>query len=93
MLPYSTTNILIARVKEEIGAGLYVFGSLEYLHGAPPSERTFLGVIPMITSTNILLRLINAISLKRRLRQYITDEDDHAPAAPPSDREHAMSAA
>jgi hypothetical protein len=47
----------------------------------------------MITSTNILFRLINAISLKRRLRQYITDEDGHAPAAPPSDREHATSAA
>ena len=28
----------------------YVFGSLEDLHGATPSERTFLGVIPMFTS-------------------------------------------
>jgi Kef-type K+ transport system membrane component KefB len=51
----------------------YVFGSLEYLHGAPPSERTFLGVIPMITSTNILLRLIGAAKLKRRLRTYVSD--------------------
>ena len=31
----------------------YVFGSLEHLHGATPSERTFLGVIPMFTSTNL----------------------------------------
>lgn len=28
----------------------YVFGSLEHLHGLRPSERTFLGVIPMFTS-------------------------------------------
>jgi hypothetical protein len=73
----------------------YVFGSLEYLHGAPPSERTFLGVIPMITSTNILLRLINAISLKRRLRQYIaddeTDQDRSLASEPPGSLEYAMS--
>jgi hypothetical protein len=59
----------------------YVFGSLEYLHGAPPSERTFLGVIPMITSTNILLRLINAIALKRRLRQYLEPREHRSPSA------------
>lgn len=29
----------------------FVFGSLYHLHGATPSERTFLGVIPMLTST------------------------------------------
>ncbi len=52
----------------------YVFGSLEYLHGAPPSERTFLGVIPMITSTNIFLRLLNAVGLKRRLQQRIPQD-------------------
>jgi hypothetical protein len=59
----------------------YVFGSLEYLHGAAPSERTFLGVIPMITSTNIFLRLLNAIGLKRRLQLRISQ--DHA--LPPAD--------
>jgi hypothetical protein len=45
----------------------YVFGSLEYLHGATPSERTFLGVIPMITSTNLAIRMLRSASLKRRL--------------------------
>jgi Kef-type K+ transport system membrane component KefB len=53
----------------------YVFGSLEYLHGAHPSERTFLGVIPMITSTNIFLRLINAIGMQRRLRKYLEPQE------------------
>jgi Kef-type K+ transport system membrane component KefB len=45
----------------------YVFGSLEYLHGATPSERTFLGVIPMFTSTNLAIRMLRSASLKRRL--------------------------
>jgi Kef-type K+ transport system membrane component KefB len=45
----------------------YVFGSLEYLHGARPSERTFLGVIPMFTSTNLAIRMLSSASLKRRL--------------------------
>jgi hypothetical protein len=47
----------------------YVFGSLEHLHGATASERTFLGVIPMLTSTNLALRMISTTRLKRRLRQ------------------------
>lgn len=42
----------------------YVFGSLYHLHGATPSERTFLGVIPMLTSTNIALRLLGSARLK-----------------------------
>lgn len=46
----------------------YVFGSLEHLHGATPSERTFLGVIPMFTSTNLALRLLSNARLKKRLR-------------------------
>lgn len=45
----------------------YVFGSLEHLHGATPSERTFLGVIPMFTSTNLFIRMIKSASAKRRL--------------------------
>jgi hypothetical protein len=48
----------------------YVFGSLEYLHGAAPSERTFLGVIPMITSTNIFLRLVGSRRLNGLLQQH-----------------------
>ena len=47
----------------------YVFGSLEHLHGATPSERTFLGVIPMLTSTNLALRMLSNVRLKRRLRK------------------------
>jgi hypothetical protein len=60
----------------------YVFGSLEHLHGATPSERTFLAVIPMVTSTNIFIRLVGSTRLKHPLRQYITQA--HAPqrAAP-----------
>jgi HAMP domain-containing protein len=45
----------------------YVFGSLEHLHGATPSERTFLGVIPMVTSTSLAIRTLKSASLKRRL--------------------------
>ena len=45
----------------------YVFGSLEHLHGATPSERTFLGLIPMLTSTNLALRMLSSTRLKRRL--------------------------
>jgi hypothetical protein len=47
----------------------FVFGSLYYLHGATPSERTFLGLIPMITSTNLAVRLLRGARLKRRLRK------------------------
>ncbi|OHU99096.1 hypothetical protein [Mycobacterium talmoniae] len=46
----------------------YVFGCLEYLHGATPSERTFIGVIPMVTSTNLAVQLLRARRLKGRLR-------------------------
>jgi hypothetical protein len=44
-----------------------VFGSLEHLHGATPSERTFLGVIPMLAYTNLAIRLLRSASLKGRL--------------------------
>jgi hypothetical protein len=54
----------------------YVFGSLEHLHGATPSERTFLGVIPMVTSTNVLIRLRRGARLKGRLQPQ--------PTAPPA---------
>jgi hypothetical protein len=47
----------------------WVFGSLEQLHGAAPSERTFLGVIPMLTSTNLTIRLLKVASLKGRLQK------------------------
>lgn len=50
----------------------YVFGSLEHLHGARPSERTFLGVIPMLTSTNLALRMLSSTRWKRRLRTVVS---------------------
>src|ERR1700724_243088 len=46
----------------------FVFGSLYYLHGATPSERTFLGLIPMLTSTNLAIRLLRSARLKGRIR-------------------------
>jgi hypothetical protein len=51
----------------------YVFGSLDYahLHGITPSERTFLGVIPMFTSTNLAIRMIKSASLRRRLPKKV----------------------
>lgn len=45
----------------------YVFGSLYHLHGATPSERTFLGLIPMFTSTNLAIRMLSSARLKGRL--------------------------
>lgn len=45
----------------------YVFGSLEQLHGHTASERTFLGVIPMITSTNMAIQVLRSARLKRRV--------------------------
>jgi Kef-type K+ transport system membrane component KefB len=58
----------------------YVFGSLEHLHGSAPSERTFLGVIPMITSTNLAFQLLRNVRLKRRLqvtpRSHVSEARD-----------------
>ena len=47
----------------------WVFGSLEHLHGANPSERTFLGVFPMFTSTNLAIRLLASARLNGRLQK------------------------
>lgn len=46
----------------------FVFGSLEQLHGHPPSERTFLGIVPMLTATNISIQLLKSAAVQRRLR-------------------------
>jgi hypothetical protein len=45
----------------------YIFGSLEYLHGHTASERTFLGVIPMFTATNLIIQMRKSARLKKRL--------------------------
>lgn len=47
----------------------YVFGSLYHLHGATPSERTFLGVFPMLASINFTTQILRSARLKRRLRK------------------------
>jgi hypothetical protein len=62
----------------------YVFGSLEHLHGATASERTFLGVIPMFTSTNLGIRMLRSASLKRRIPAPTPSESNsaHMAAAP-----------
>lgn len=62
----------------------YIFGSLEYLHGHTPSERTFLGGIPMFTSTNLIIQMRKTSRLHKRLpNATITDdaEGDTAPVA------------
>ena len=50
----------------------YVFGSLYHLHGATPSERTFLGVFPMLAATNLTIQLLRSAKLKRRLQKAVT---------------------
>ena len=55
----------------------FVFGSLEQLHGRTPSERTFLGVFPMLTSTNMAMQILRSARLKRRI-------PNPAPPAPTS---------
>ena len=47
----------------------YVFGSLYQLHGATPSERTFLGVFAMLSATNFTTQILRSARLKRRLRK------------------------
>src|SRR3954470_14608996 len=63
----------------------YVFGSLEHLHGARPSERTFLGVIPMLTSTNLAIRMLKSARLKRRLPKVPSRTPRHDPPSPAPD--------
>jgi hypothetical protein len=45
----------------------YVLGSLEYLHGHGASERTFLGLIPMFTSANLIIQMRKSARLHKRL--------------------------
>lgn len=54
----------------------YVLGSLEQLHGATPSERTFLGVIPMLGAFNVTAQLVRAAKLKKRLPAAVDEADE-----------------
>lgn len=60
----------------------YVFGSLEYLHGHGASERTFLGVIPMFTSTNLIIQMRKTARLKKRLPKATVIAHDQDITAP-----------
>ena len=46
---------------------LYVFGSLHQLHGAAPSLRTYIGVLPMLGAANLTIQLLRIARLKGRL--------------------------
>ncbi len=47
----------------------YVFGSLYHLHGGTPSERTFLGVFPLLAAMNFATQILRCARLKRRLQK------------------------
>jgi hypothetical protein len=49
----------------------YVFGCLQQLHGATPSVRTFIGVLPMFGSINITLQLLRVARLKGLLQEAV----------------------
>lgn len=53
----------------------YVFGCLEQLHGARPSVRTFIGVLPMFGSTNLTVQLLRVARLKGLLQEAVTRRD------------------
>lgn len=59
----------------------YILGSLEYLHGATPSERTFLGIIPMFTSTNLIIQMRKSSRLKKRLSTVSASPGPDVPIA------------
>ena len=50
----------------------YVFGCLQQLHGATPSVRTFIGVLPMFGSINLTLQLLRVARLKGHLQEAVT---------------------
>jgi hypothetical protein len=47
----------------------YIVGCFQQLHGAAPSFRTFIGLIPMLASTNMTVQLLRVASLKGQLRK------------------------
>ena len=57
----------------------YVFGCLQQLHGATPSIRTFIGVLPMLGSTNLTAQLLRVARLKGLLPQVVTEA--HVPTS------------
>jgi hypothetical protein len=47
----------------------YIVGCFQQLHGSPPSVRTFIGVLPMLGSTNLTIQLLRVARLKGRLQK------------------------
>ena len=47
----------------------YVVGCFQQLHGAAPSFRTFIGLIPMLTSINLTVQLLRVARLKGQLQK------------------------
>ena len=47
----------------------YVVGCFQQLHGAAPSFRTYIGLIPMLTSTNLTVQLLRVARLKGQLQK------------------------
>lgn len=47
----------------------YVFGSLYHLHGATPSERTFLGAFPMFAAIIQASQILRSARLRGRLQK------------------------
>ncbi len=47
----------------------YIVGCLEQLHGATPSIRTFIGVLPMFGATNLAIQLLRVARLNGRLQK------------------------
>ena len=58
----------------------YVFGCLQQLHGATPSIRTFIGVLPMFGATNLTLQLLRVARLKDSLPDAVTADRSLSPS-------------
>jgi hypothetical protein len=58
---------------------LYVFGTLDRLHGATPSLRTYIGVIPMLGAINLTIQLLRIAALNRRAQRLVKPDSAHDP--------------
>lgn len=58
----------------------YVLGSLEQLHGATPSERVFIGVIPMFSSINIAAQILRVRVLRGRVPKAVDSPQGAVPS-------------
>jgi hypothetical protein len=71
LIAYSIPGVVFAM------GWFYVFGSLEQLHGAAPSVRTFIGVLPMLASINLTAQLLRVARLKGRLQRRSSSSPGH----------------